>query len=346
MSDESEKSHEPTQKKLDDARMRGEFVRSAEIGTATGYAAFFTALAVLGGAAMMNLGAFLQTFLEDPMSATLVNSIWQPILISLPILGFCALIVLVSYGVQKAIVFTPSKIAFKLSRISILSNAKNKFGASGLFEFAKSAVKLSVFSLVLTALLVSRGNQIIALSSASAAQSMAYLSELTLIFLATVCIAAALIAVVDYIWQHASHMRKNRMSRKELTDEMKNSEGDPALKGRRRQKAVDIAMNQMMIDVQTADVVIVNPTHFAVALSWDKSSGRAPTCVAKGVDEVAAQIRRVAQENGVPVRSDPPTARALFATVEIGADVPSAHFRAVAAAIRFAERIRKKAAAK
>ena len=135
------------------------------------------------------------------------------------------------------------------------------------------------------------------------------------------------------------------MSRKELTDEAKNSDGDPAMKQQRRQKGIAIAMNQMMADVPDADVIIVNPTHYAVALKWDRMRGGAPECVAKGVDLVAAQIREVAQENGVPIHSDPPTARALFATVEIGDQIMRDHYKAVAAAIRFADRVRKAARA-
>ena len=131
------------------------------------------------------------------------------------------------------------------------------------------------------------------------------------------------------------------MSRKELTDETKNSEGDPHMKQQRRQKGVSIAMNQMLADVPEADVIIVNPTHYAVALKWDRLSPGAPVCVAKGVDLVAARIRERATEAGVPIHSDPPTARALHATLEIGQQVPHDHYKAVAAAIRFADRIRK-----
>jgi flagellar biosynthetic protein FlhB len=112
----------------------------------------------------------------------------------------------------------------------------------------------------------------------------------------------------------------------------------------RRQRGQEIATNKMLQDVPTADVVVVNPTHYAVALKWDRSVGRAPICVAKGVDEVAARIRDLAHENGVPVHSDPPTARALHAEVDLGQEISQDHYRAVAAAIRFAEGIRKKAA--
>jgi flagellar biosynthetic protein FlhB len=126
-------------------------------------------------------------------------------------------------------------------------------------------------------------------------------------------------------------------------DEQKESEGDPHFKGQRRQRGIGIAMNQMLADVAKADVVIVNPTHYAVALSWNRGSTRAPVCVAKGTDEIAARIREMAAEHAVPIRRDPPTARALYASVEIGEEIGREHFRAVAAAIRFAEGLRRKA---
>ena len=126
-------------------------------------------------------------------------------------------------------------------------------------------------------------------------------------------------------------------------DETKESEGDPHFKQTRRQRGQEIAMTQMMADVPRADVVIVNPTHYAVALMWSREPGAAPTCVAKGVDETAKRIRQIAQESAVPIHSDPPTARALHATVDIGVEIPTEHFAAVAAAIRFSDAIRKRA---
>ena len=157
-------------------------------------------------------------------------------------------------------------------------------------------------------------------------------------------LVSAAIGAVDFMWQKAEHIRKNRMSRKELVDEAKQQEGDPHMKGQRRQRAQEIAMNQMLGDVPGADVVIVNPTHYAVALKWSRLPGAAPECVAKGVDQIAFRIREIAEEAAVPIHSDPPTARALFAMVEIGQEVHPEHYQAVAAAIKFAEAMRAKSA--
>jgi flagellar biosynthetic protein FlhB len=148
---------------------------------------------------------------------------------------------------------------------------------------------------------------------------------------------------IDYMWQYQEHLRKNRMSHKEMMDEFKQNEGDPHMKQQRRQKGYEIAMNQMLADVPEADVVIVNPTHYAVALKWSRLPGEAPVCVAKGVDEIAARIREAAAEAGVPIHRNPPTARALHASVDIGHEILPDQYQAVAAAIRFAEMMRKKA---
>jgi len=175
---------------------------------------------------------------------------------------------------------------------------------------------------------------------------MIELGRMLVALMGIVLLVALALGSIDFLWQRAEHTRKHRMSRKEMMDELKQSEGDPTVKQQRRQRGQEIATNKMLLDVPTADVVIVNPTHYAVALKWDRSQATAPVCVAKGVDEIAARIRVLAAENAVPVHSDPPTARALHAKVALGQEISQDHYRAVAAAIRFAENIRSKAAAR
>ncbi len=162
-------------------------------------------------------------------------------------------------------------------------------------------------------------------------------------FLFVILIISTVIGGLDYFWQLAEHHRQNRMSRKEMMDEHKEFEGDPHTKAQRRQRGYDIATNRMLADVDTADVVMVNPTHYAVALKWVRCRQAGTRCVAKGVDEIAARIRERAALAGVPIHSDPPTTRALHASVDIGHEVQPEHFRAVAAAIRFSEAMRRKA---
>ena len=348
----SEKEHDASQKKLDDAREKGEIPRSNDLITAGSYAGFVLAGFAFGGGALINAGETASVLLgqADQLSGVLTKGAGGSVIGILDgVVGSLAVFFLIPFVaatlmiiVQRALTFTPSKLAPKLDRISPISGAKNKFGRKGLFEFFKNFVKLLVISALLFWFLIYQANDFLQMIYLSPALSTAMLLEKVIRFLTIVTAITLLIGGIDYFWQRAEHFRSNRMSRKEVTDEQRNAEGDPHLKAKRRQKGQEIATNRMLSHVGKADVVIVNPTHFAVALQWDKSSGRAPVCVAKGVDEIAARIRERAAEAGVPLHSDPPTARMLYSHLDVGQEVHPDHYRAVAAAIRFSEAMRKK----
>lgn len=353
--DAAEKSHEPTPRKLEQARKKGEVARSQDLSVAAGYGGFVLAFFLTGLSGIDRLGVLLQGFIENAdgwRGAFFGESAQAASLgvishVTFPILAWFLIpagMVLLTVIAQRAFVITPSKLEPKLNRISLIANARNKFGRGGLFEFAKSFVKLIVYSLVLFVFLNTRLQDISATVQSAPGMAMMLLGRLCLEFLMVACLVALGIGALDYLWQHHEHLRKNRMSHKEMRDEHKESEGDPQMKQSRREKARLIASRRMMEQVPGADVIIVNPTHFAVALRWSRQPGSAPECVAKGVDEIARRIREIAQENGIPIHSDPPTARALFASVEIGHEIAPEHYRAVAAAIRFADALKKKAA--
>ena len=346
----AEKSHEPTQKKLDDARKKGEIARSNDVNVALAYFGVWGLFIVTGGAAVSQLGSGLQTSMRQAFdhanSLDFSASMFAPVLyeacrfVALFALVPASLIILALLA-QRALLFTPNKLQPKLSRLSILKNAQNKFGRSGLFEFAKSFVKLFIYSLCLALFLGSHFDTIIGVSAASERGAILVLFDLLKSFLGLAVLIAASIGALDYGWQLMEHQRKNRMSHKELRDESKESEGDPHLKQARRARAQEVAMNQMMAEVPSADVIIVNPTHYAVALKWEGAKTSAPKCVAKGVDETALRIRAVATDSNVAIHSDPPTARLLYAGVEIGQEISPEHYAAVAIAIRFAETLRQ-----
>jgi flagellar biosynthetic protein FlhB len=352
--DESaEKSHEPTQKKLDDARKKGDIARSQDVTVALSYFGVWLFLLSIGGPQVLDFGEALTTLMENAFTseaellfgagtAYFAPLFWDA---GLPFLIFASIpagIILLGLLAQRSLVFTGSKLKFKASRISVIQNAKNKFGRGGLFEFAKSFVKLTVYSVCLALFLQTHFDTVIGASAASYRGGLMVLFDLLEAFLFLVLLIAASIAAIDLGWQIKEHNRKNMMTLKELQDEAKESEGDPHLKQARRSKAQHIAMNQMLGDVPDADVVIVNPTHYAVALKWGGNKQSAPICVAKGVDEVAARIREKATEANVPIHSDPPTARALHAVVDIGEEIQPEHYAAVAVAIRFAETLKFK----
>ncbi|MBN2906233.1 MAG: flagellar biosynthesis protein FlhB [Rhodobacteraceae bacterium] len=356
MSDEDagEKQHEPTQKKLDDARRKGELARSTDLNTAAAYAGFILAGLGLGAASLTALGDLGAVLIgqADRMAPLILGGqgrapagglMARVGLAALPWFALPGLAALAAILAQRSLVVAPERIRPKLSRLSLVQNAKNKFGRAGLFEFAKSAVKLSVYTLLLGIYLFARVDEMLGTMHLSPGMAAARLTRMTLDFLAVVVVIATAIGAVDYLWQAFEHRRRHRMSHEDMKEEVKQAEGDPYMKHQRRQRAVDIATNRMLGDVPGADVVIVNPTHYAVALKWDRAAPGAPVCVAKGVDEIAARIREIAAEAGVPMRRDPPTARALYAAVEIGQTIQPEHYRAVAAAIRFAEEMRTRA---
>lgn len=352
--EDTEKSHEPTQRKLDEARKKGEIAKSADVSVAASYAGLLLGLSFAGAAGALAIGQHLVVLLDQSEQlAQLVfeghpSTVTGGILVSVlsaTAIWFAgpALMVVLSLFAQRAFVFAPSKLEMKISRLNPIKNAKNKFGRSGWFEFAKSFVKLAIYSICLAFFLAAKRDVILGAMNAGPLGVAPLLGDLCVGFLAIVLLVSAVIGGLDYLWQRNEHTRRHMMSRKDLMDEAKDSEGDPHVKQQRRQKAQQIAMSQMMAAVPTADVVIVNPTHFAVALKWSRERGAAPACVAKGVDNIALQIRKTAQNSAVPIHSAPPTARALYATVEVGQEISPEHYGAVAAAIQFAEAMRKRA---
>lgn len=346
----SEKEHEPTERRLQQAREKGEVPIGRDLLAAAGLGGFVLALLVPDAALRV---ADALTVLID-QAATLAPLLgsgepapWGGLARTLgiglaPAFVLPALAVLAALIAQQGLVVAPSRLEPKLSRVSLLAGARRRFGREGLFDFAKSVLKLTLISAVLGFFLVGEADRILASVTLEPGQVLLLLTRLMVGFLLMVLAVQFVIGAVDLLWQRFEHRRRNRMSRKELTDEMKQSEGDPQMKAQRRQKAMAIAGNRMLADVATADVVIVNPTHYAVALKWNRQSRGAPVCVAKGVDELAARIREKAAEAGVPIRHDPPTARALHAAVAVGEEIRPEHYRPVAAAIRFAEGLRSR----
>ena len=351
---DDDKPYEATQRRLDEARREGEVPSSADLTSAAAYAGLLLA-AVAAGPDVLSAGTTrLAVLLDqaDGLSKALFEGSGRPMTAGILVALAAGMAIwfilpmataLVAVIAQRAFVVAPARVMPRLSRISPIATAKQKFGRTGMFEFVKSFAKLLVFSGVLGLFLWDRLPRILATAASEPAAVVIETLRLSVGFVAIVVAVSLALGAIDLVWQHADHARRHRMSRKEMTDEMKETEGDPYLRQARRQRGYDIATNRMLADVPTADVVIVNPQHYAVALRWDRGGGRAPVCIAKGVDEVARRIRDSAAEAAVPIHRDPPTARALHASVSIGEEIRPEHYRPVAAAIRFAEAMRKRA---
>lgn len=355
MSDEdqsSEKEFEPSARKLQQQREKGEVPRSTDLNTAAAFLGLLLAALATGHFAVTQLGdaGLVLISQADQISGLIIQNATPLVggLIAHIALAIIALVfipfLLVWAGLfaQRAVIFAPEKLMPKSSRINPIANAKNKFGRSGLFEFVKSTVKLLVISTVLWLFLMHNLASILTSMYLTPALASAELLGLVIRFLALVFVVKLSVGAIDFFWQRAEHMRRNRMSFKDMRDEHKQSEGDPHAKGQRHRRGREIASNHMLEAVSDASVVVVNPKHYAVALKWSPNDPGAPVCVAKGVDQIAARIRERAEDAGIPIHSDPPTARALHATVELGQEISTEHYGAVAAAIRFAEAMRVK----
>lgn len=351
--DDDDKQHDPSERKLTQAREKGDVVRSEDLQTAAAYGGLVLGLLIAGGWAVVASADAGMSFLSqaDRMSelpedmilsrvAGLTMEMAGPALIIVCGPLIAVLTYLLASG---SLTFSASKLELKLSRISILSNAKQKFDRTGLAEFVKRFAKLLAISVLLALFLISHREEVLISARLEVRSVTLMLSHHVFSFLQLFLVIALGFGAIDYLWQSFEFLRRNRMSRQEMVDEHKENEGDPHVKADRRQRGQEIAMNRMLADVPKSDVIIVNPTHYAVALKWSRGKGSAPRCVAKGTDEIAARIREHAQAAGVPIRSDPPTARAIFATVEIGKEIRAEHYASVAAAIRFADAMRLKA---
>ncbi|WP_112320747.1 EscU/YscU/HrcU family type III secretion system export apparatus switch protein [Oceanibium sediminis] len=352
--DSGEKTHEPTPKKLEDARKKGDVPRSDEVTGAAAYLGLLIGVSVGGQAALTEAAQAMAVFLDraDGLTGVILGPGGMAVLAGLlgdagrAISGFFLFPFLgaaLSVAVQQAVVVSGDKILPKLSRLSPIASVKNKFGPTGLMEFLKRFIKMLAVSGVVFVILWLERDVVIGAVRGAPGAVMALLLSLALDLLIGVTVLSVAISALDLAWVRFDHRRKLRMSFQELKDESKEAEGDPMLKARRRRRAHEIATNRMLADVPDADVVLVNPTHIAVALRWARTPGSAPECVAKGKDELAATIRERAEAAGVPIHRDPPTARALFEVVEVGQEVRPDHYRAVAASIRFAEDMRRRA---
>lgn len=342
--DESSKTEDPTQKKLDEAHKQGQYAMTQEIGNWLMVAAALVILiSILPGTLkgmVPRLNFFFENLDQIPLdqggTGVVLMRVMKDILwaLWLPILLLLFAGVMGTVG-QKGFNVSWELISPKLDKLNPISGIANLFSAQKGVDLLKSLAKVAVVGVVAYMALQP---MILAIEHYIGIDMMMMLREtdsLTLRLLAGVLAILTLIAGADLFWQRHSFDKKMRMTKQEVKDEHKQAEGDPHVKGRIRQLRFERARKRMMAAVPNADVVVTNPTHFAVALKYDSKTMGAPMVVAKGADAVAFKIREIAEENGVPVMENPPLARALYATCDIDEEVPSEHYRAVAEVITY-----------
>ena len=342
--DNAQRTEEPTPKRLAEARKKGDAPKSQELIATVMLFAGAVGLWLIAPVFAKDISVLCRGFIDHPHDFMMDGDALQNLFVSISLrLGaVSALIALLVFGAallanvaQAMPVFTTERMKPSFSKISPLAGAKRLFGPSGLFNFAKGVGKLLivgalfVFALWPDRALITRSIY----ADSAGLLSMAQFLALKLIALAVA--AMAIIAGLDYAFQRHSWRKRLRMTREEVRREMKETEGDPHIKARQRALREGRARQRIIENVKTATVVIMNPTHFAVALQYEQVSEHAPICVGKGVDELALRIRQTAREAGVPVVENPPLARALYAAVDMDEEIPVDHYEAVANIIGF-----------
>jgi len=350
-----EKTHEATPRRIEQAREQGDLPRSQDAQSFAAYAGLALAMGIAGPWSVERLGEAIMAPIAQParMAAEILEPRgtnetlgwlgWEIGIATAPLLAAPAVLILAILIASRGIVLAPDKAAPKLSRVSLLENARQKFGPQGLVEFAKSALKLAAIATLLILAVLAEIDHLAQYASGGPRFLGALMERQFWAMMTGLLIVTAAIGAFDFIWQRLSHLARLRMSHQEVKEESRQAEGDPHMRQVRRSRAREIATNRMMLDVPQADVVIVNPTHYAVALAWDRDRGTAPRCLAKGVDEIALRIRRKAEDHGIPIREDAATARSIHDLVEVGMEISPEHYKAVAAAILFADDLRGKA---
>ena len=348
--DDSQKTEEPSQKRLDEARQKGQIAVSREVSHWFMILAATMFVAMLLPDMLKSMSEALMPFLEKPEAIATDPGTLQTIaftmfgrLLKSGMLPLLLVVVAALAGslLQHGFVASAEQIRPKLEKISPFAGAKRLFSSRSLTEFAKGLLKLAVAGAVGVAFVWPAIGDIGSLTQLDLLQVLEVSRKLAVRMMGGVLGAMTLIAGLDYIYQRMQHMKALRMSKQELKDEYRQTEGDPMIKSRLRQIRMERARKRMMAAVPKADVVITNPTHFAVALKYEATSMQAPKLVAKGADLVAARIRAVAEENGVPLVENPPLARALFASVELDEEIPPEHYKAVAEVIGYIMRLKR-----
>lgn len=349
--DDSQKTEDPTSKKLEDARKKGQVPVSKEVGSFM--------LLFGGGLVMLMVAPGMAETIRDMAVAYIAHphlmdvsnagipALFRQILTGMfyiLALPFLLLVCFAAAGhlLQNGLVIAVDRIAPKPEKLNPLKGLQNLFSMKSMVEFAKNILKIALVGAVLGLVIFPELMDIELYPQIPIELLLERLYDMIVILMIAAISLTAVIAGLDFAYQRYEFNKQMKMSKQEIKDEYKQTEGSPEIKAKVRQIRMQRAQQRMMQNVPTADVVITNPTHYAVALKYDINAMEAPMCVAKGQDNIALKIREVAEENNVTIMENPPVARALFATVEVDQEIPPEHYKAVAEIISFVFRQRGK----
>ncbi|PCK71579.1 flagellar biosynthesis protein FlhB [Paenibacillus larvae subsp. larvae B-3650] len=339
-----EKTEKATPKKREEAKKKGQVAKSMEIPASL--ILFFTFLGLLLFSGFMKdrlLGLVTYTLEHDlVMNVTLNNVqmmflhlIGEAFLLLAPIFIISVVIAFFANYAQIGFLFTGEPLKMKFNKINPIEGAKRIFSLRAIIDFLKSTIKMIVIAAIVWMTIWGEKDKLISLGHVPLQDMLPYIGSLTVQLGLKIGGVLIAIAALDYMYQKFEYEKSLRMSKQEIKDEFKKSEGDPLIKGKIRERQRRMAMQRMMQEVPKADVIITNPTHFAVALRYDAAEMEAPAVIAKGTDLIALKIKEVAKENGVTIMENKPLARALYAQVEIGQAIPADLFQAVAEVLAY-----------
>ncbi|HMK63437.1 MAG TPA: EscU/YscU/HrcU family type III secretion system export apparatus switch protein [Acidimicrobiales bacterium] len=342
MSDKSQRTERPTAKHKKEVREKGTVARSPELGSWASLLVVAALLPWLGGAAASRVASFTRQVtvaVTHPTTATalevlaagLVTAAWA----ALPIVALCTVIGVAASFAQVGLRFTPKALRVQVSRISPGKGFARIFSTQGAWSLGKTLLKFGALALVGAVLMRGLLSSVLGGGTLPLADTLAAAGHLTEMLLRDIGVLALVIAAVDYGFQRRQYQRNLRMTKQEVRDELRRTEGSPEVLRARRSKARRLSKMRMMAAVAQADTVVVNPTHYAVALAYDRTKDRAPRVVAKGVDALAARIREKATLHGIPIVENPELARTLHAVCEVDDVVPATLYTAVARLLAF-----------
>jgi flagellar biosynthesis protein FlhB len=346
--DDSQRTEEPTQRRLEEAQKHGDIVKSVEVTTFVVLAGGALTISIFGHSAAETFTHHFLQYLQSPDQISLDNgdimALMRDALMGLlallaPALALMMGVSLAGHLLQHRPVFSAERLKPDFSKLSLGKGLKRMFGIEGVTNLGKGVLKISIVGAVLWLTLWPERGKLDAMLDLSPAQVAGQMLHLVMKILLATLAVLAVIAAADYFLQRMRFLQRNRMSRHEIREEFRQSEGDPAIKAKIKQIRAERAKKRMMAAVPGATVIITNPTHFAVALKYEQGKTAAPICVAKGVDALALRIREVGEEHDVPIVENPPLARALHASVEIDEAVPPEHYKAVAQVIGYVMRL-------
>ncbi|MCD4757992.1 MAG: flagellar biosynthesis protein FlhB [Arcobacteraceae bacterium] len=347
MADEQEKTEEPTSKKIEDAKKEGNVSKSAEVPGAA--ILFFSSIYLLffGDPVFLEIQKmmyFIYSFIGQEMDGRTYFAISSTIMTTIiyalfPLFVLILLLAVIFNVMQFGFITTPLKI--ELNKIDPISGFKNVFSMKKAIEAFKLTAKLTIIFIVMVIIFAIIWDAVLAMMDKSIRAALDAMIELTVYFLLTILFIIILFAIIDFFFTRYYYLKQLRMSKQEIKDEHKQMEGDPIVKSRIRQIQMKMSRQRMMADVPEADVVITNPTQYAVALKYDNEKSDAPVVIAKGINFLALKIKEIANESKIPIVEDPALARALYEQVEVDEKIPEGFYKAIAEIFTFVYNLNK-----